>query len=551
MSYPGGGGGEWPPQNNPNQQPGFPQQPQQGGWQQNPQQGGYPQTGPQGFPQQPQQGGYPQTGQQGVPQQPRQGFPQQPQQGFPQSNPQGFPQQPQGFPQQPQQGGFPQTGPQGLPQQPQQAWGQDPYAQQQFPGGQSPIGYASGPPKKKRTGLAITAVVAVVALAAGAVVTVIALKNSNDVAAGAPSPAAAANNLVSALGSGDVIGIMNGLAPAEAKLSKDYLTGTVDELKRLEVLKKDADPNKLSGIEFKAENVKFDEGAAETVNDHLVINKLTEGKITLTSDVKKIPLTEKLVAAMGAQNQSPTTETIDIAEEIKKSNKGEPIRIASIKVGTDWYPSLFYTIADNVLHEEKLKWPSKPIAPAGAGSAADAAKQIVEAGMSADLTKVIALLPPDELGVIQDLGPVIIDKVGRVPATGAKLTAFETDSKDVTGGTLLTIKKLGVDVGGEKVEIVRSGDCYSVTAQGQNQKLCANEITQLIEQQGGKSVPSAAIDVIGRIGARVLKDGIGVVSTEVDGKWYVSPIRTYSEIGLTLMRGLEPKDIDELLKLVK
>jgi hypothetical protein len=522
VSYPGGSGGEWPPQNNPNQQPGFPQQPQQGGWQQNPQQGGYPQTGPQGFPQQPQQGGYPQSN-------------------------------PQGFPQQPQQGGFPQSNPQGFPQQQPQAWGQDPYAQQQFPGGgQAPFGYAGGPPqKKKRTGLAITAVVAVVALAAGAVVTVYALKNSNDVAAGAPSPAAAANNLVSALGSGDVIGIMNGLAPAEAKLSKDYLTGTVDELKRLEVLKKDADPNKLSGVEFKAENVKFDEAAAETVNDHLVINKLTEGKITLTSDVKKVPLTDKLVEAMGVQDESPKTETIDIAEEIKKSNKGEPIRIASIKVGSDWYPSLFYTIADNVLHEEKLKWPSNPIAPAGAGSAADAAKQMVEAGMSADLTKVIALLPPDELGVIQDLGPVIIDQVGRVPATGAKLTAFETDSKEVTGGTLLTIKKLAVDVDGEKVEIVRSGDCYSVTAQGQNQKLCADEITQLIEQQGGKNVPSSALDVIGRIGARVLKDGIGVVSTEVDGKWYVSPVRTYSEIGLTLMRGLEPKDIDELLKLVK
>jgi hypothetical protein len=533
VSYPGGSGGEWPPQNNPNQQPGFPQQqPQQGGWPQQPQpQGGYPQSNPQGFPQQPQ------------------GFPQQPQQGgYPQTGPQGFPQQP-GFPQ--QGGGYPQSNPQGFPQQQPQAWGQDPYAQQQqFPGGQQPFGY-TGPPKKKRTGLAITAVVAVVALAAGAVVTVYALKNSNDVAAGAPSPAAAANNLVSALGSGDVIGIMNGLAPAEAKLSKDYLTGTVDELKRLEVLKKDADPNKLSGVEFKAENIKFDEGAAETVNDHLVINKLTEGKITLTSDVKKIPLTDKLVEAMGAQNEKSTTETIDIAEEIKKSNKGEPIRIASIKVGSDWYPSLFYTIADNYLHEEKLKWPTSPIAPAGAGSASDAAKQMVEAGMGADLKKVIALLPPDEMGVIQDLGPVLIDQAGRIPATGAKLTAFETDSKEVTGGTLLTIKKLSVEVDGEKVEIVRSGDCYAVTAQGKEQKLCADEITQLIEQQGGKNVPNAAIDVIGRIGARVLKDGIGVVSTKVDGKWYVSPVRTYSELGLTLMRGLEPKDVDELLKLVK
>lgn len=517
MTYPGGGGGEWPQQNNPYQQPGqqgYPQQPQQGGWQQQPQQPGYPQTGPQ----QPQ--GYPQTG------------------------PQGFPQQPQGYP---------QTGPQGFPQQqPQQGWGQDPYGQQQYPGGQPPIGFGGEPPKKKRTGLLIGVVVAVVALAAGGIVTTVALKNSSSTAAGAPSPASAANNLVSALGSGDVVGILNGLAPGEARLSKDYMTGTVDELKRLEVLKPDADPNKLSGIEFKAEGIKFDEAAEEKVNDRLVINKLTEGKITITSDVKKIPLTEKLVTALGAKiDEAPTTETVDIAEEIKKSNKGEPFRVASIKVGNEWYPSAFYTIADNLLHQEKLKWPTNPIAPAGAGSAEDAAKQMVEAAMKADLTKVIALLPPDELGVLQDVGPVILDQVGRIPSPGGKLLALETDTKDVTGGKLLTIRKLGIDVGGEQIELTRDGDCYTVKAQGKNQKLCADQIAALLQQQGGSAMPAAAVDVIGRIGARVLKDGLGVVTTQVDGKWYVSPVRTYSEVLLTLMRGLEPKDIDELLKLVK
>ncbi|MEJ2856706.1 MULTISPECIES: DUF1720 domain-containing protein [unclassified Saccharothrix] len=514
MSYPGGGGGEWPPQNNPygQPQPGFGQQ------------GGYPQQPQPGYGQQ-QPGGYPQTGPQ-------------PQQGFPQTGPQGFPQQ--GYGQQP---GYGQE----------QGYGQQPgFGGPQQPFGQQPYGFAGGePPKKKRTGLIVTAIVAVIALAAGTFFTVQALRSS-DVAAGSETPTTAANNLLSALGSGDVLGIMNGLAPAEAKLSKDYTEATVDEAKRLEILKKDADPQKISGVEIKSEGIKFDDAAAEKVNDRLTINKVVEGKITVTSDVKKIPLTDKLVKALGAKlDQEPETETLDFAKE-KDKRKGKPIGIATIKVGDDWYPSLFYTIANAYLEDEDLKWPAQGIKPAGADSAEAAAKQIVEKSLAGDLEGVIALLPPDEMGVIQDLGPVLLDQAGRVGDSGAKLVELETDSKDVTGGKQLTIKKLVLEVKGKKAEISRDGDCYTAKApDGKSQKICADEIAQLVEQQGGRDVPPAAVDVISRVGAQVLKDGLGVVATEVDGKWYVSPIRTYSEVVLTLMRGLEPKDIDELLKLVK
>ncbi|MFI9008321.1 flagellar basal body protein FliL [Actinosynnema sp. NPDC053489] len=512
MTYPGGGGGEWPPQNDPYGQP----------------QGGHPQQG--------HQGGYPQTGPQ-------------PQQGYPQTGPQGFGQpghQQPGY----QQPGHPQAGYQ-------QPGYQQPGYQQEFGGqppyGQPPYGYAGGePPKKKRTGLVVTAIVAVLALAAGTVATVWALRSSDDVAAGSENPSTAANNLLSALGSGDVLGIMNGLAPAEAKLSKDYTEATIDEAKRLEILKKDADPNKVSGVQIKSEGIKFDDAAAEKVNDHLTINKVVEGRITVTSDVKQIPLTDKLVDALGSdlQKAGTETETLDFAKE-KADRGGKPIGIATIKVGDEWYPSLFYTIANAALEEEDLKWPAQGIAPAGAGSANDAAKQLVEKALDGDVKGVIALLPPDEMGVLQDVGPVILDQVGRTPATGAKLVELETDSKDVKGGSLLTIRKLVVEAEGETVEISRDGDCYNATAQGQSQRLCADEITQLVEQQGGRDIPRAAVDVIARVGAQVLKDGIGVVATEVDGKWYVSPFRTYSELFLTLMRGLEPKDVDELIKAIK
>ena len=62
---------------------------------------------------------------------------------------------------QPQQQGYPQTGPQGFAQ-PQQPGYQQDFGQ---PYGQAPAGFSGEPPKKKRTGLVITAVVAVLASA--------------------------------------------------------------------------------------------------------------------------------------------------------------------------------------------------------------------------------------------------------------------------------------------------------------------------------------------------------------------------------------------------
>jgi hypothetical protein len=501
VSYPGGGGGQWQPQNNP-----YGQQPQQGGYPQQPQQGGY----------QPQPGGYPQQG------------------GYPQTGPQGFPQQ-----------GYPQTGPQGFPQQgfPQQGFDQQPY-------GYAPMG--GEPPKKKRTGLVITAVVAVLLLIGGGV-TFFALKKSDPAAnAGQDTPAIAAKNLIEQLGSGDVVGIMASLAPAEAALSKDYMDSMTKEMKRLEILKPDADPNKLSGVEFKSENIKFDEAKAEKINDHLTINKLTEGKITITSDVSKIPLTDKLVDALGDKVSLTTSksETYDITAEVQK--RGQPIGIASIKVGDKWYPSAFYTIANAVLEDEKLKWPQQGFAPQGAGSPEDAAKQLVNAALDADLKKVISLLPPDEAGVLQDLGPLLLEQAGTQKPTGAKLNALETDVKDVTGGKQVTVKKLSVTAEGETVTITREGDCYSAEIPREGtQKLCADDITQLLQQQGGKKIPSEAVEIIGRVAASVMKTGVGVVTTKVDGKWYVSPVRSYYELALTLFRGFEPKDVDALIELLK
>ncbi|MBP2325589.1 hypothetical protein JOF56_005974 [Kibdelosporangium banguiense] len=492
MTYPPSGG-QWQP-NDPNQylqqQPGTPSGPFQAqpGYPQQP--GGYAQTPPQGYPQQP---GYPQ----------------------------------QGYPQQghPQQGGYPQ----------------DAYQQPMYGAPQQGAGFP--PPKKKRTGLIVGVFVAVLALVAGGIVYFVAFNKSDHVAEGAPTPSDAAQKLIATVSNGDVAGLLTSLPPAEGKLLSDLNTQAFAEMERLEVFKKGADPNKIPGVQVKTEGLKFDDARKQEVNDHLTITMLTEGKVTVTSDARNLPLTEKFLDLAGAPSK-PETETFDITKQVQRT--GKPIRIATVKVDNEWYPSLFYTIADYALQDARKSWPKTSIPGNGAGSAQDAVKQAADAAVNADFKRLIELMPPDEMGALHDAGPVLIESIaGKARPTGAKINKLEADTSSVTGGTRVTFKELEVTAEGETVRVVKAGDCYEASSKGRTEKLCAADLATEI---GGSRMPAQAKTAVTNIVQGVFKSGVGVVATEVDGKWYVSPGRTFFELFLTVLRGVQPADIEALLK---
>jgi hypothetical protein len=494
VTYPGQGG-QWPP-NDPYGQ-GQPQgYPQQGG---QPQQGGYQQ----GYPQQGQQPGYGQ-------------------QGYPQTGPQQA---------------FPQTG----PQQAQPNYGQTQY------GGQ--YGYPAPEPQKKgRKGLVIGVVAAVIAVAAGVGATVFFINRNNSVAAGAETPTTAATNLVTAIGQGDIAGVLTGLAPAERDLMSTLNSETTKELVRLEVYKPDADPNQISGFEMKAENLVFDDAKAERINDRITITKLTGGTLTITSDMSKLPYTQEFIDAAfprGVQER-PQTETVDIAKEIAK-NGGEPINIATVNVDGEWYPSLFYTLADYALAEENLDWPKESIPANGANSPEEAVRGLADAALDADLRRVIELLPPDEMGVLHDVGPVLVEQAGRTQPAPAKIIELETETTSVEDGTKVLLKKLVVEVEGETGTITKDGECYAAEVQGETQRMCADDLAR---EFAGTGMPPAVEKALTGL-VKGMIENTGVVTVEVDGKWYVSPIRSLTDVMVTALKSLEAEDVRALLELAE
>jgi hypothetical protein len=492
VSYPGAGG-PWQP-NDPNQ-PGsgqFPAQP------------GYPQQGyPQGYPQQ----GYPQSGPQ-----PTQQYP-----GY-----QTGPQPTQQYP-----------GYQAGPQQPGLGYGQQPN-----------FGGLGTPPRKRGKGPVIGAVAAVLVVAVGVATTIFVLNRSSQDDAGKANPTEAATNLVNSLSKGDVLGVLESLTPAESSLLVDFNAKSTDRLKELQVYKDDADPNKLHGASIEAKNLKYDEKNAEKVNDHLTITKLIGGTVSLHADVNELPFTEDFMDAAfpDGVNSQPTDEQIDVAKVVRET--GQPIRIATVNVDGKWYPSLFYTIADYALQDEHKQWPSQSIANKGADDAEGAVKEMVQAAINADAERVIELLPPDEMGALHDAGPALLEEMGAQRPSGVEVTQLDTEVTDAeSGGQKVMLSEIQVTADGQTYHVKKDGDCYNAEGEGQSERLCAGD---LATEMGNSSMSPDLKQALTNLASGLMKN-TGVVATEVDGKWYVSPLRTYTELGLSAISDLTPEDVIALV----
>ena len=448
----------------------------------------------------------------------------------------------------PQQGGWqggPQTAqyPGGYPGAPAPTgqWGHDgPGSPPPPPAFGPPAGPPPQPPKRKRWPI-ITALIAVIVVAAGVVVGFTVFGNR-----GAGTPNDAVTLLAQDLANDDYLGAVKTLHPAELSLANDMNQVLGDQLKRLEILKPDADTtSSLGTVEFK--DLKFDEGAQEKVRDNVVINKLVSGTITLNQDPAKIPFTDDFKNRVfkdgvpGAQ-----TNTIDIAQEVRKN--GQPIRIATVEVDGKWYVSLFYTVADYALQQEKTPWPATSIAPRGGTSAEDALKQTVQALMDQNARRLVELAPPTELAVVHDAGQAIIDAAGRGTPSGLQVQSLETESSTVRGMTALQLKKLVIsEGGGQQITVTRDNDCLTVEVQGSSQKFCSADLLQQFGGSSTTSLPASVQRVLPKLVTAVLN--VKVLTVEEGGSWYVSPSQTVIQAYGDILGVLDAQDVKDLMAL--
>jgi|GEM_PF-1085580 len=462
-----------------------------------------------------------------------------------------------------------QNGPTGRHPTPPQGWQQPPT--QQFPpqgpggpgqpwSGQQP---AVPPPGKSGTPIIITALAVVVALVAGVGIWYFAIrdKDSQTASGGQGSPQESVTALFTTLGNSDPIGLADQLDPAEAKLFTDLNADVITELKRLEVLSPAASADSMTGTKISVSGLTF-AGPDETITDNLRIVKLTGGTITISSDPDNIPLSDKIKGAFGDQidQAQPQSQTVNIADAVAE-NGGDPIRVATVKRGDNWYVSLFYTIADNAVHQAGLPNPTTAdqIPAVGQASPEDAVNAFITAASAGNLEDVIKVLPPDEMGALHDYGKLLIQQ-----ADAGSLTSDMTDlgvsvdnvswvQSDVTGGAKLSIKSLSLTADGQTVTIQRDATSGSVTLTVPDQPaVTLDESTidnYLTDTLGASStgLDPQLLDIIKREFKQVI--GLGLVTVKVGDSWYVSPIRSFSDVFVSLLKGLQPGDVDYLISL--
>jgi hypothetical protein len=388
------------------------------------------------------------------------------------------------------------------------------------------------PPQRKRNGLMVGAIVAVIALAAGGLTTWLALDRGT-AESGSASAQDAVAKLATDIRNNDQLGLINDLAPGESSLVADFFTGVNNQLKRLQVEKPDADSRALP-FTIHSEGIKADTtDSVQQVNDHLEFVSLT-GKLSITANPGA--LNEQYVRGATA---SGTEKSIGIT------------RIGAVEVGRRWYPSLIYSMADAILRQEHQQWPVESLPPVSGTSADDAVRQFVQALLDADFQKAIEMTVPDEMGALHDAGPIIVNRASGINPTGLKIIDVTLTDQVVPGGVDVVFTSITLAGNGGKITVARSNGCWTAQSNGNAiQPLCASNLTKN-EQEAGKLLPPTAAALLDRIFQGVLNVRIGIVATERDGHWYISPGETLDQLTQDLFDVFQASDLQDIQQLIK
>jgi hypothetical protein len=436
----------------------------------------------------------------------------------------------------------------------------------------------------RRHGRLIASVAAVVALAGGGTAAYVAVAGKD--IAGSATPQAAVQKLVGDLQRSDFLGFVNDLAPGERTALSAPLRDSTNALQRLGVLAGNANLARLPGFSFRAHDLAFADRTVK-INDHVQIVQITGGSIDVGADVAKLPLTKRILKLVGDGANRNSSEHHDLAS-------GRPVRIAAEQVGGRWYGSIFYTAADDASDHARPD-ASDAIAARGAASPEQAVRSMVRDLLGGNLRSALALVSPDELGAVHDYGGLILRAAPHWSDVHARIKTLDLTTTGISGGAVrVGLHKLVVQNGGQQFSLTLENGCATVATAGFHQKVCAADAAELITDfigaatcgiasgQGvfrsesdsgygsiirgsGSSAHASTPPDFSSCGGspvhftKAQKQAItdvfttitklGVDTAQVGGSWYVAPVRTLADVGVTLLSGMKGDDLFQLATL--
>ncbi len=444
----------------------------------------------------------------------------------------------------------------------------------------APVGAAEPTPKSRLIGRLVAVTLSLALLGGGAVLVVSAGTSTG----GSDGPEEAVEKLLASLSAGDLLGAAEVIEPTERATLVEAGIDVAGELVRLEVLSPDLDLSALLGVELR-----FDDLALRSVpiRDDITQVFIDGGNTSLTVDVSKMPL-GRLILDRAPEDWLVLTESVS-----SPLNSSKPVAV--VERDGRWYVSLWYSLAENARISSRSAVPSasEALAPIGAETPEAAVDRLVREVIRLDPRTVIGMLDPEELAALYDYAPLFLDDAERaandlLEEADRSRVVWSLDSISLsssTDGDIATVTIGGIDMsasspdfGGRlsmnsdrlvvewiapdytgrsvRTTLTIEDGCTTVESSVEDNRFdsCRAYDADGINGTNGGFFGIAPIGGLGALGplgslgsSFVDPASLGVVTHRVDGRWFVSPIRTTTTAILTGMRALEPSDLVDAL----
>ncbi len=413
----------------------------------------------------------------------------------------------------------------------------------------------------------LAAVVLALGLAGGGAMLAI---SAGSASGGADTPEAAVRQLLASLSNEDVIGAAEVVEPTERATLIDAGIAISEELVRLNVLSPEFDLSALNGVDLRFDNIQL---RSVPVRADITRVFIDDGSSRASVDASQLPLGPVI-----GEHIPPDWLTFSdsVATPIGSSSP-----IAVVKRSGRWYVSLWYSVVENARIAADRPMPSltdRPVA-IGADSPEAAVERLIREALRLDPRTVIGMLDPEEMAALYDYAPLFLpdaesaandalqaaadngfewslDSISLSSTPNGELASVRLDaieasltSPDVNGHLKLADGKVDADVTVTMADY--NGDMVTTTYgihdgctivetdspdMGPGYNSCDDQSG--LGMFGGGLFMIAAQAVSGADSA-----DFGVITHRVDGKWFVSPIRTVTTAVIASLKAVNPDDL--------
>lgn len=384
---------------------------------------------------------------------------------------------------------------------------------------------------------------AIIAIAAVAFATMNAAQ-TND---GAESPEAAVQSFFNGLSNEDLVAAVGAFLPGEASPIIDYTGAIGTELKRLDVLTDDVDPQAISGVDMEFTDLEF---RTEEIAPGFVRVYVTNGDAFIDIDQAELPLGSLILDNLPPDARAEFDQ--DLPPE-SDSMAGEDFYLVAVEEDGGWYLSFWYTVMDAVFSETGYGTPAfgAGLEPVGADSPEEAVEAAFRQVLALDLEGLIGMLPPTEMRAMYDYMPLVMSDYNEtVGAFGSFVTIdlqdLGTTVSNAENGKRVQIETFDITFSSVFLEIDGAisfdGSCFDIAINDGGGALDGFGVAipdhintcdpETVDQLGSGLAGIEMPDFLNDLGAAQT----GLVAVEEDGRWYVSPTET---AGDGLLQGLK------------